>query len=365
MKRQVKCGLTWLALIFIMAAPAHASSKGEWDNLVAKAQKEGKVVIYASPQGDTSAELTKEFKKKFGIELEFSMARGGQLEKLLTERRAGLYLADVGIGGAEPFFSVVEPSKLAVPLEPLIVLDEIRDPTKWRFGKLPFLEEKKAVIALAASVMSGIAINTTMVKENEITSYEDLLEPKWRGNIALNDPTIMGMSNDWFSFMMLQSGFGREKAAKFMRQLALQKPIISRDERLQVEWLAKGKYPVGLALKPTAVTSFINMGAPIKFVAPLKEGLQVTSGASNLYAFDKAPHPNAAKLFINWILTKEAGDIFARKSGYPSTRKDATTEGFDAYSLPGPNDDLGTRDVFVAKKQMFQVATDIFRDLVK
>src|SRR3970040_1144970 len=108
--------LAW-CLIIADAAILQAREQG-WENLLAEAKKEGKATIYGSATGDTSRELTKGFKKKYGIDLEFVTGRGDEIfEKLLRERRAGLYLADAAIGGASPFFDISGLKDIAVPLE--------------------------------------------------------------------------------------------------------------------------------------------------------------------------------------------------------------------------------------------------------
>lgn len=345
-------------------SPIQAPNQSEWEMLVKEARREGKVAIYGSVIGDTRDQFIKAFQNRYGIDLEFFQGRGGEIvEKLLTERRAGLYVADVSIGGLTTFFNVTSPANISLPLEPLIVLDEVKDPAKWRSGKIPFLGKKKNVIALGALASLYITVNTGQVKESEITSYNDLLEPKWKGKIAINDPSASGRGNSWFTYMILQL-YGREKGADYMRKLMAQDAVIVRDERLHVEWGARGKYPVLLGAKPTLVEPFVNAGAPIKWLK-VKEPAPLSSGSLNLNAFEKAPHPNALKVFVNWVLSKEAGEILARTSGYPSERSDTSKEGFDPSLVPGPADVFEDEDYILAKGDMQKFAAEIFKDLLR
>jgi len=347
---------------------AKAPNQAEWDALVNNARKEGRVVIYGSGIGDTAGHLKKAFRERYGLDLEFLQGRGAEIiERLFTERRAGLYVADAGIGGATSFFNRILPANIALPLEPMIILDEVKDPAKWRPGRIPYADDKKTIIGLVASAIPCVTINSGIVRDAEITSYNDLLAPKWKGRIAMNDPTMSGMGLEWFGYMLLEA-YGMEKGTEYMKKLAAQEPVIVRDERILVEWGARGKYHVLLGAKPTVVTSFMNTGAPLKF-ALVKEGGPMTSGALNLFAFDKAPHPHATKLFVNWILGKEAGQIMNDTSGYPSERTDVSKTDFHPALLPSSKDvkggSMGTGPYEVAKNDLTKVAAKIFKDILK
>lgn len=343
---------------------AATPSSGEWDTLVKRAQQEGKVVIYNSGIGDTAGQLTKAFHDRYGINLDFLTGRGGEIiQKILTERSAGLYVPDIATSGVTPYVTIIAPANIVLPLEPLIIIDEVRDATKWRLGRIPFLDKKKQLVPLASTRQSKyVCINTTLVKPNEITSYNDLLNPKWKGKIVMNDPTVVGHGNSWISFMMIRL-YGREKGTEYMKKLLLNQPMIQRDERLQLEWVAKGKYPVLIAAKPTLVESFVKLGAPLDW-ANLKEPGSTSSGSLNLYAMQNAPHPNAQKLFVNWVLGREAGEIIATSSGYPSERLDVSTAGYEPSELPGPADAREDEDYVLQKSDVLKLAGIIFKDLV-
>jgi len=348
------------------AAPVtKATSQAEWDSLVKAAQKEGRVVIYGASMGDASGHLKKAFSDRYGIEMEFQVGRGsGEIvQRLLTERRAGLYAADMGNGGLLTFFNVITPANIALPLEPMIMLDEIKDPAKWRIGRIPFLGKKKQIVAPASMTSHYIAVNGDMVKEGEITSFDDLLDPKWKGKIVINNPTIPGRGNNWFSYMMLQL-YGKETGPEYMKKLLLNQPMVLRDERLQVEWVAKKKYPVLVAGKQTIVQSFISAGAPLKWVK-LKGAAMLSSGSFYLYAYQNAPHPNAQKVFLNWMLSKEAGEIIAKTGGFPSERIDVSRAGFDPTLLPGPNDVMEDEDYTLQSLVMPGIAAKIFKDILQ
>ncbi|MBI4333074.1 MAG: extracellular solute-binding protein [Chloroflexi bacterium] len=338
------------------------SREQEWDKLVVAAKKEGSVMVYHTSIGEAREASARVFKEKYGIAIDYLAGRGPELvERLIKERQVGLYAVDAKLTGLTTFFNSISPLKITIPLEPLLVLPEVTDGTKWRTGNVPFIDKDRTTIAFSLTRYSYVTINTDMVKEGEFTSYEDLLNPKWKGKIVMNDPTL-SQGVGWFTFIMLQA-YGREKGEDFMGKLAKQEPMIIRDQRLQAEWVARGKYPVAIATEISARDAMIKAGAPIKPLA-MKEGQATGSGPMNLMVFDRAPHPNAAKLFTNWVLSWEGGEIMSKHSGYLSARADVSTEGFDPIFVPGPKDGLPIEEYKLQEGNMTKLGAAIFKDLL-
>ncbi len=103
--------------------------------------------------------------------------------KLITERRAGLYLADVYIGGTTTVVNTLNPQKMLDPIEPHLILPEIKDPALWLGGKIPIMGKERTPFSSSAQVSTRTAINTSVVKPDEITSYDNLLNPRWKEKI--------------------------------------------------------------------------------------------------------------------------------------------------------------------------------------
>ncbi len=349
------------AVVNPTAAPGRTS---DWDNLVTAAQKEGNLVIYAGPIGEARDALMKAFREKYGITVDITIGRGDEtVAKLENERRAGIYAADVCIQGMTVFFSSIKPMGITLPIQPLLVLPEVRDLSKWREGKLPLADKEGLLAALVLASTPHMAANTDLVKPGAITTHTDLLDPKWRGKLVIADPSLGGSGAEWFTFVV-QKLMGLEKGTAFMRQLAKQDPMVTRDLRLQGEWVARGKYSVAVAPNKATVNEFARAGAPLAFV-DMKDPRPTSSGAGNLMVFDKAPHPNATKLFVNWLLSKEGSTIYAQAVGYPSTRLDVPTDGVDPILIPGPGDVILGEDYQMTKGDMTKLGGEIFRDLVK
>lgn len=348
-----------------VTAMTPVTTGSEWDSLIAAAKKEGVVVIYHASIGEARDIATKTFKDKYGIALDFITGRGAELtQRISTERNAGLYFVDAMIMGLGTFFNVINPMKITVPLEPFLVLPEVTDGTKWRTGNVPFVDKAKTCIAYSLTGLHYMAINTDMVKEGEITSTEDVMDPKWKGKLVVNDPTVSGSGAEWFQFIMLGPAYGKEKGREYMVRLIRQEPAITRDQRLQAEWVARGRYSIGLGVEPSEVDKMARAGAPIKLIA-MKEGKPLSSGPMNVMVFDRAPHPNATKLFVNWVLGQEGGTIMSKYSGYPSARLDVSAADFDPIFIPGPKDILPGEEYKLQAGEMLKLAAEMFKDLLK
>ncbi len=334
----------------------------QWEKTVATAKKENALVIYTSVGGDTRVVLIKAFKEDFGIDIEWTVARAESItQKLLTEYRNGLSLADIYMGGSTTISNTVKPAGILEQVEPVLILPEVLDPKVWPDGKIPFYDKERKGLAMARVATPQLSINTNLVKPGDLKSLKDLLDPKWKGKLLMNDPTATGAGLKWFGVTLEKLG------PDYMRQLAKQEPVILRDERQQVEWLAMGKYPVLIAPKSDSIAEFVKAGAPISRSTPV-EGGHIGAGAAYLTRLGKPAHPAAQRVFINWILTKRPQELFAQTRLSPSSRLDVGTEGLDPARIPEPGVTYfnGDAEDFVSREPEFQkLAREIFGPLMK
>ncbi|MBI4332106.1 MAG: extracellular solute-binding protein [Chloroflexi bacterium] len=335
----------------------------EWEQLVREAKKEGTVVIYAAFGSPERTALVMAFKQKYGVDLDITQGRGGEVaEKIIRENRAGLNLADVIIAGGSSLTINTKPAGVLGPLEPLLLLPEVKDPQVWWDKKLPFLDKENTIFEFLGYVNAPITINVDMVKAGDIVSMRDVLNPGWKDKIVMDDPTIVGGAGiNWFSRFSELLGYD------FMRAFARMEPVITRDRRLAVEWIARGKYPVGVAASDGFVAEFVALGAPIAPIVP-KEGTWISAGAGVVSIAAKAPHRNAAKLFINWLLSPEGQTIYSKAQGTPSNRVDVATDHLPPYKIrqAGVNY-VSTNDEesLLALPQKQKEAREIFGPLLK
>lgn len=337
----------------------------EWERVQKEAKKEGSAVIYTTSGTEVRTALRNAFKQKHGVELEFIAGRTAELVARLTnERRVGLYMADLYMGGTSEPVTLLKPGGFLEPIKPVLVLPEVLESKAWYGGDLPWADsERDTIFRFLAYPIGLIIINNPMVQKEEIRSLYDLLNPKWKGKIVMNDPTTPGSGGRAFAVIgwdMLN--------LEYWRSFAQQEPVITRDQRLLVEWVARGKYPIAFAARPPEVTEFKRAGAPIEYIVP-QEGSYISSGSGAISLINKAPHPYAAKAFLNWLLSREGQIVFTQAHGGHSARLDVPTEGLvpELLRQPGVKYFLGadTEEWLPKEPERIKVARDIFGHLIK
>ncbi|HLB28610.1 MAG TPA: extracellular solute-binding protein [Dehalococcoidia bacterium] len=292
----------------------------EWERVLAAAKREGKVTT-VGPTGEPGRRvLTEPFERKYGISVEYLTAQGPEfVPRLRAEREAGQYLWDVFVGGQTVPFDFKALSALD-PLEPALITPEVKDGKNWVRGQLPFIDKDHTALTMSRNMSMLWFINTSLVKPEEFKSFRDLLDPKWKGKILAFDPRISGAGRSQFAFYYLHKDLGPD----FVRALLRQDITISRDYRQAAEWLAQGRFPILLGGDRLAVTPLAKEGLPVIQIDPrqIKEGGPVYAGWGSVALFNKAPHPNAAKVYLNWLLSKEGQTEFSRVFEYASWRAD-------------------------------------------
>ena len=188
---------------------------------------------------------------------------------------------------------------------------------------LPFLGPPKHVYVFAG-MPSGTVINTNLIKPgDEPKTWQDLLDPKWKGKMDIDDPRSPGPGN--LVFRLGYKNLGEEYWHKFAAQEPL---ILKRAYREVVDRVAKGEY----AMSPMCAVSFATLalkaGAPLKIIH-LKEGS--IASLKGVAVMKNGPNPNAAKVLLNTLYTKEAQTIISKFEGYPPLRKDVSKE----FMTPG------------------------------
>ena len=349
-------------------ASAKAESAQKWESTLAEARKEGAVSLYTLWRPDTRVTLTKAFKQKYGLNLEITpFSRGSDLlAKVKAEQTAGLFLADIFGAGGPTLVSTMKRAGVLGPVEPFLILPEVKDPKVWSGGKLPFMDKDKLAIALIASKQPYIAYNTELIKKGEITTYKDLLKPQYKGKITLNDPSVTGVGNAFLSHLALHI-WNLEEAKQFLTQLIREQGVvIQRDNRMHVETVARGKFAIALAPNPDNLASFLDLKAPID-VVQVKEGAFVTPAAGAFALPTKMAHPNAASIFVNWLLTAEGQEIFARSFGSPSMRADVSTVGINPSFVVHPGEKIFPDDEesIIFRGKMLAIAKEIIEKETK
>src|SRR5919106_5512751 len=312
--RQVFFALTVLFALgprIALAAQADAW-KADWDKSVEAAKKEQQLVIYGSADYEA---LFAEFHKKYPeIKITGVFGRGADVAKRsMAERRADKYLGDLYLNGMTTGYNVFYKAKALDPIPPFLVLPEVTDTSKWWQGKHHYLDpEKKYLLNINGETRIVVGYNTKLVNPAEIKSYWDLLNPKWKGKIVAYDPTLGG-AGDAMRFFYHQKSLGPEFIRRILTETDL---VISSDTRQMGDWLAGGKFALSIfgPISRMDLDVMQIQGLPVSWFDPehLKEGAYITAGSGGVALINKAPHPNAAKVGLNWLLSREGQIAYQR-----------------------------------------------------
>ncbi len=309
----------------------------KWNTVLSQAKTEGKVVVMGPPGDRIRDAITQNFSKAFpDIALEFSGARGGELAtKIKAERDAGIYSVDIVISGTSTANAYFKPMKALDPIEPALILPEVIDPKKWRDNRLEFSDRATRFDLLFATQNNvPVIFNPAQVKAEEVDELNELLSPRWKGKIALQDPIPSGTGNGVFRW--LWHVLGPEKAMDFYRRIRAQAAVVDRDQRRQIEWVAQGKYPINFG-PGTVMYQLEKRGLKFGVVPNLKDyGSYLTPGFGSAMLINQAPHPNASIVFLNWLLGKDGQTAFSRGMGYASRRLDVSSNYVPPYWVPKP-----------------------------
>lgn len=321
------------------AAPKVAWEK-KWDDTLVKANKEGKLLIYSIWGPLVRTALGEPFTRKYGIEVEWmSFNRGPEmLAKIQTEKVAGLKIADIYGGGATTLVATFKPLGLLGPVEPYLVLPEVLDPKNYYANQMPWSDKGKTTVPMSLRLTNNIVVNKELVNPKEFSSMKDLLKPQYKDKVTINDPSVSGSGNAVLAGMAHYE-WNEAEALKFLKDLIANGAIVLRDNRLQVEWMARGKYPVGMGTQADSLAEFLEAGAPL-VQAVTREGVIVSPGSGALGLPLEPAHPNATTVFLNWLLSKEGQTAFVKGTRQPIMRTDISLEGIHPMFLPAQGQKL-------------------------
>ena len=306
----------------VLGQDGKAFSQSEWDRVVAAAKREGTVVVSIPTSAELRQQMEAAFHKRFeGIKLELVATRGSAgITRIVEEKRAGLHYFDLHIGGTSSIVTGPLRAEILEPVLPWMILPEVRDPKNWWAGHVWADNAQKFIYVFLGYMTETIWYNSDLAKPEEVTSYDDLLQPKWKGKMVILDPRTQGSGESMWAFLWRIKGEG------YLRKLAAQEMIVGRNLRQLAETVARGKASLSIGVSYYSYQPFIKAGLPIKTLPVPKEGIYASSGSGNLAILRNAPHPNATKVFVNWLLSKEGQTIFTNAMGQPTRRFDVDTQ---------------------------------------
>jgi iron(III) transport system substrate-binding protein len=312
------------------AAAAEGGWEVEWERTVKAAEQEGQVAVYKIAHDAEWHAFQKKYPK---IKVNLVPASAAQiLQRLMAERRAGKFLADVvRIGGGTS--TSLYKAKALDPIGPALILSEVKDVSKWLDGKHHYNDiDNQYVFVYAAFPLHLLGYNQKLVDPKTLTSYWDLLDPRWKGKITIKDPKEPGGGSPLL-FLYHNPQLGPEYLKKLFSVAGL---TLVRDDRQQTDWLASGKFPITLTSKATEVEEAKSQGLPVDVLdahAFKKDGVGLEAGGTMLALANRAPHPNAAKVLINWFLSRE-GQMAIQKTGPEDAGQNSLREDIPKEHLP-------------------------------
>lgn len=321
-----------LASTLLVLSQVGLTQAEDWDQVVAAAEKEGKLTILG-PVIQPYRQSIEQFQAAYPkIKLQYTGVTSPEFEaRIRSERRVNRHLWDITVlGFSGSAFTQQVPEGWYDPIRPLIVQPQVLADENWLGGfESGFLDQKKQYIyAFQAGKQNNVNIDRSQVSLAELDSLDDLLDPKFKGKIAILDPRTRGSGH---LITLLQTVLGSEKAERFLKE---QQPVIASTNRQLADWVAQGAYPITSGLSPSEIATLKDQG-----LAKSVEALQTppehtawTPGWGAIALLHNAPNPNAAKVFVNWFLTQEAQADWAKR-GFVNSRRSDVEPGLPASAL--------------------------------
>jgi iron(III) transport system substrate-binding protein len=314
----------------------------EWERTLAAAKKEGTAVIGIPASSELRKAIGTRFKEKFGIVPELFPSRGPEnVTRIISEYNAGVRYFDILVaGGATPLAMVS--AGAADDFQPYMILPEVRDSKNWWGGHIweDNVSTKRHIYAFNCYTSETFWYNTGQVEPHEIRSFDDLLNPKWKGKIGFLDPRNPGSGQNTWTFLW------KVKGEEYLGKLVQQDPLISQNLRQLAEALAKGRLAFTVGLSHYSYEPFLKAGLPVKPVAKIKEGAHANNGSGVVAVVKNPPHPNAAKIFVNWLLGKEGQELYGKAMVQGTRRLDVDTQWLKEFGIEGCKDVMTVDDYY-------------------
>jgi len=298
--------LVGVALAAVTSSAAYAQS-ANWNDVVAAAKREGTLLIYNGTNFPIVRKIAVEMQKETGIAIDVLDGRASEIrERIRVEQSTNRTVASLSYSGLTTLFTQTGEGAF-----------QEHGPLPNAQGVIPELASKGHVL-LGSVGMFLLMYNTTLVKPEEVPkSWRDLTDPRWQGKILSDDFRAAGAGNFWFE--ATYNAFGRE----YHDKIALQKPVFSRNFPESERRVARGEYPIYL---PFNMSEYISLrGLPIKALVPTEGAAYVPFGAAIL---KDAPHPNAARVYLNFLLS-DIGQTMLAAEGFRPAKP-----GFESKAAP-------------------------------
>jgi iron(III) transport system substrate-binding protein len=300
------------------AAEPKPNWQAEWEKTVQAAKKEGKLSLYLFQGEGELGSVAQLFQKKYPeINVVTTLGRGNTLApRIMAERRAGKYLVDTYISGVTTAYEVFYRAKILDSVRAVLILPEVIDESKWWLGQHQYVDpENRHIFLYLGNVGEYVSYHTKSVDAGEIRSYWDFLQPKWKGKILSRDPKISGSQRIGLRMFYHTPELG----AEFIRRLYGEMDVtLTQEIRQATDWLANGKFAICFFCSEILKVKAQGLAVDEFRTAKWKESRVISAGNMGSIALpSQPPHPNAARVFVNWLLSREGQTALQRAANTP------------------------------------------------
>ena len=270
------------------------------ERLIERARQEGVVSVYTSLAPTESQPLAQAFEKKYGVRVELWRALSDKVvQRAVTEAQGKRFAVDV-LETNGPEMEMMAREKLLSPVFSPGIAD--LPPAAIPPHRLWLPDRMNHFV---------VAFNTSKVSRDELPkTYDGFLDPRWRGRLGLE-----ATDQEWMATLIKL--WGRERGEDYFRRLAAMKPDVRKGHVLLAELIASGEVQVGLSVYSSNVETLKRKGAPIDWV-PVEP---VVARPQGIGAARNAPHPHAALLFIDFVLSPEGQALFESMGRVPASTR--------------------------------------------
>jgi len=294
---------------------AKAGWQSEWERTVQAAKKEGALSLYLFQGEGELSTVAQLFQKKYpDINVATTTGRGNTLgPRIMAERRAGKYLVDAYISGATTAYEVLYRARILDSVRASLVLPEVLDESKWWLGRHHYLDpENRYIFVYLGNLGEYVSYHTKSVDAGDIRSYWDFLQPKWKGKILSRDPKISGSQRIGLRMFYYTPELGGD----FIRRLYGEMDVtLTQEIRQATDWLANGKFAICFFCSDILRAKAQGLAVDQFRTTQWKESRAISSGNMGSIALpSQPPHPNAARVFVNWLLSPEGQTALQRSA---------------------------------------------------
>ncbi len=344
------CKLMFLGLFvvvsFLSTRPGIVFSAEDWEDVVKKANEEGTVMIYSSANMGHFPPIREAFNKKYPkIKIVSVLGPNVYYVRPLMERRAGKYIVDLIIGSPSRLYrSLARRAKILDPIPPALILPEVTDQSLWWRDRHTYIDPQQKYVFMFESSIYGaqLSYNTNLVNPKNFKSVWDILDPKWKGKILAPDIVGVGGLNS-VNFVYHHPEMGPKFLAKLYQEMD---PTLYRNHSRAVDRMASGRFAICFSCRRVPIA--MEQGLPVDEFSPyqFKEQQGVGGGSGAIALVNRAPNPNAAKVFMNWWLSRE-GQITFRLANTMNPRKSSLRDDLPEDILPEIRRMKGKEYIFV------------------